>query len=108
MAERGQITGALADGPLAFNNAIPPQATLVKGILSSFAGHADILLVPDVEAGNMLAKQLEYVGGAHMACIVLGARVPIILPSRADPMLARVGSCAIALLLARHRQGGTP
>jgi phosphate acetyltransferase/phosphate butyryltransferase len=105
MAERGQITGALVDGPLAFDNAVSSQAALIKGIISPVAGHADILLVPDVEAGNMLAKQLEYLGGAQMAGIVLGARVPIILTSRADPTLARLGSCAIALLLARHRQG---
>jgi len=105
MAERGQITGALVDGPLAFDNAVSAQAALVKGIISPVAGHADILLVPDVEAGNMLAKQLEYLGGAQMAGIVLGARVPIILTSRADPTLARLGSCAIALLLARHQQG---
>lgn len=105
MAERCQITGALVDGPLAFDNAVSAQAALVKGIISPVAGHADILLVPDVEAGNMLAKQLEYLGGAQMAGIVLGARVPIILTSRADPTLARLGSCAIALLLARHQQG---
>lgn len=105
MAERGQITGALVDGPLAFDNAVSAQAALIKGIISPVAGHADILLVPDVEAGNMLAKQLEYLGGAQMAGIVLGARVPIILTSRSDPTLARLGSCAIALLLARHVQG---
>jgi phosphotransacetylase/acyl dehydratase len=105
MAERGQITGALVDGPLAFDNAVSSQAALMKGIISPVAGHADILLVPDVEAGNMLAKQLEYLAGAQMAGIVLGARVPIILTSRADPTLARLGSCAIALLLARHQQG---
>jgi phosphotransacetylase/acyl dehydratase len=105
MAERGQITGALVDGPLAFDNAVSAQAALIKGIISPVAGHADILLVPDVEAGNMLAKQLEYLGGAQMAGIVLGARVPIILTSRADPTLARLGSCAIALLLARHVPG---
>ena len=105
MAERRQITGALVDGPLAFDNAVSTQAALIKGIISPVAGHADILLVPDVEAGNMLAKQLEYLGGAQMAGIVLGARVPIILTSRADPTLARLGSCAIALLLVRHQQG---
>jgi phosphate acetyltransferase/phosphate butyryltransferase len=105
MAERGQITGALLDGPLAFDNAVSAQAALIKGIISPVAGHADILVVPDVEAGNMLAKQLEYLAGAQMAGIVLGARVPVILTSRADPTLARLGSCAIALLLARHQQG---
>ncbi|MDQ2823083.1 MAG: bifunctional enoyl-CoA hydratase/phosphate acetyltransferase [Pseudomonadota bacterium] len=105
MAERGQVTGALVDGPLAFDNAVSAQAALIKGIISPVAGHADILLVPDLEAGNMLAKQLEYLGGAQMAGIVLGARVPVILTSRADPTLARLGSCAIALLLARHVQG---
>ncbi|WP_426191588.1 bifunctional enoyl-CoA hydratase/phosphate acetyltransferase [Massilia sp. DWR3-1-1] len=105
MAERGQIRGALLDGPLAFDNAVSASAALIKGIISPVAGHADILLVPDIEAGNMLAKQLEYLGGAQMAGIVLGARVPIILTSRADPTLARLGSCAIALLLARHQQG---
>jgi phosphate acetyltransferase len=105
MAERGQITGGVLDGPLAFDNAVSAEAALVKGIVSQVAGHADILLVPDVEAGNMLAKQLEYLAGAQMAGIVLGARVPVILTSRADPELARLGSCAIALLLARHRKG---
>ena len=105
MAERGQITGAVLDGPLAFDNAVSAEAALIKGIISPVAGHADILLVPDVEAGNMLAKQLEYLAGAQMAGIVLGARVPVILTSRADPTLARLGSCAIALLLARHQQG---
>ena len=102
MADRGQITGAVLDGPLAFDNAVSVQAALIKGIISPVAGHADILLVPDLEAGNMLAKQLEYLGGAQMAGIVLGARVPIILTSRSDPTMARLGSCAIALLLARH------
>jgi len=105
MAERGQITGAIVDGPLAFDNAISSEAALIKGIISAVAGQADILLVPDVEAGNMLAKQLEYLAGAQMAGIVLGARVPIMLTSRADPTLARLGSCAIALLLARHKPG---
>ncbi|MDQ2819024.1 MAG: bifunctional enoyl-CoA hydratase/phosphate acetyltransferase [Pseudomonadota bacterium] len=104
MAERGQITGALVDGPLAFDNAVSSQAALIKGIVSPVAGHADILLVPDMEAGNMLTRQLEYLAGAQMAAIVLGARVPIILTSRADPTLARLGACAIALLLARHQQ----
>jgi phosphotransacetylase/acyl dehydratase len=105
MAERGQITGGVLDGPLAFDNAVSAEAALVKGIVSPVAGHADILLVPDVEAGNMLAKQLEYLAGAQMAGIVLGARVPVILTSRSDPELARLGSCAMALLFARHWTG---
>lgn len=105
MAERGQITGGVLDGPLAFDNAVSAEAALIKGIVSPVAGHADILLVPDVEAGNMLAKQLEYLAGAQMAGIVLGARVPVILTSRSDPELARLGSCAMALLLVRHRKG---
>ena len=102
MAERGQITGGILDGPLAFDNAVSDEAAKTKGIVSKVAGHADILVVPDVEAGNMLAKQLEYLGKAEVAGIVLGARVPIILTSRADKTLARLSSCAIALLLARH------
>jgi phosphotransacetylase/acyl dehydratase len=105
MAERGQITGGVLDGPLAFDNAVSAEAAATKGIVSAVAGLADILLVPDVESGNMLAKQLEYLGGAEMAGIVLGARVPIILTSRADKTMARLGSCAIALLLARHKSG---
>ncbi len=108
MAERGQITGAMVDGPLAFDNAVSAEAALIKGIISPVAGQADILLVPDAQAGNMLAKQLEYLAGAQMAGIVLGARVPLILSSRADTTLARLGSCAIALLLARHQQGPQP
>jgi phosphotransacetylase/acyl dehydratase len=105
MADRGQIAGAVLDGPLAFDNAVSFEAAATKGIVSPVAGMADILLVPDVEAGNMLAKQLEYLGGAQMAGIVLGARVPIILTSRADKTMARLASCAIALLLARHHAG---
>jgi len=101
MAERGQITGGLLDGPLAFDNAISEQAARDKGITSPVAGHADILVVPDLEAGNMLAKQLEYLGGAEIAGIVLGARVPVILTSRADKTAARLAASAIALLLAR-------
>jgi phosphotransacetylase len=104
MAERGQITGGVLDGPLAFDNAVSAEAALVKGIVSQVAGHADILLVPDVEAGNMLAKQLEYLAGAQMAGIVLGAASEDYRHARADPELARLGSCAIALLLARHRK----
>jgi phosphate acetyltransferase len=101
MADRGQITGGIVDGPSAFDNAISMEAAQTKGIVSAVAGAADILMVPDLEAGNMLAKQLEYLAGAQIAGIVLGARVPIILTSRADKTLARLGSSAIALLLAR-------
>jgi phosphotransacetylase/acyl dehydratase len=107
MADRGQITGGILDGPLAFDNAVSAEPAKTKGIVSPVAGHADILVVPDLEAGNMLAKQLEYLAEAQMAGIVLGARVPIILTSRADGTLARLGSCAIALLLARHKTGVT-
>lgn len=103
MADRGQITGAILDGPLAFDNAVSPEAAALKGLASPVAGVADILVVPDLVAGNMLAKQLEYLAGAEMAGIVLGARVPIILTSRADKTLSRLASCAIALLLARHK-----
>ena len=107
MADRGQITGGILDGPLAFDNAVSTEAAKTKGIVSPVAGRADIFVVPDLEAGNMLAKQLEYLAEAEMAGIVLGARVPIILTSRADKTLARLGSCAIALLLARHKAGAT-
>lgn len=103
MADRRQITGGILDGPLAFDNAVSEEAAKTKGIVSPVAGRADIFVVPDIEAGNMLAKQLEYLAEAEMAGIVLGARVPVILTSRADKTLARLGSCAIALLLARHR-----
>ena len=102
MADRGQITGGILDGPLAFDNAVSAEAAKTKGIVSKVAGNADILVVPDVEAGNMLAKQLEYLAKAEVAGIVLGARIPIILTSRADKTLARLSSCAIALLQARH------
>lgn len=106
MADRGQILGGILDGPLAFDNAVCAEAAKTKGIVSPVAGQADIFVVPDVEAGNMLAKQLEYLADAEIAGIVLGARVPIILTSRADKALARQASCAIALLLAhRKRQG---
>ncbi len=98
MADRGQITGALLDGPLAFDNAVSLQAAASKGIVSPVAGQADILLVPNLEAGNMLAKQLDYLGGAAMAGVVLGARVPIVLTSRADKATARLLSCAVAVL----------
>ena len=102
MAERGQITGALLDGPLAFDNAVSMAAAHTKGIVSEVAGRADILVVPDLESGNMLAKQLEFMGSAASAGIVLGARVPIVLTSRADSRETRIASCAVAVLLA-HR-----
>ncbi len=103
MADRGQITGAILDGPLAFDNAVSAEAAKTKGIESPVAGFADIFVVPDLEAGNMLAKQLEYLADAEIAGIALGARVPIILTSRADKTLSRLCSCAIALMLARHK-----
>ena len=103
MADRGQITGGVLDGPLAFDNAVSPDAARVKGIKSAVAGQADILVVPDLESGNMLAKQLEYMGQADSAGIVMGARVPIVLTSRSDSRRTRIASCAIALILA-HRQ----
>ena len=102
MADRGQITGAILDGPLAFDNAVSLTAAGVKGIRSPVAGVADVLVVPDMETGNMLAKQLEYFAGAESAGIILGARVPIVLTSRADPVDARVRSCAMASLLRAH------
>jgi phosphate acetyltransferase len=104
MADRRQITGGILDGPLAFDNAVSEEAAKTKGIVSPVVGHADILVVPDLEAGNMLAKQLEYLGGAVVSGIVVGARVPIILTSCADKILARLTSCAVALLLARYQQ----
>ena len=107
MADRRQITGGLLDGPLAFDNAISPEAARVKGIESPVAGRADVLVVPDLESGNMLAKQLTYMGDAASAGIVMGAKVPIVLTSRADPRETRLASCAIALLLA-HRYRTTP
>lgn len=97
MAERGQITGALLDGPLAFDNAISKEAAETKGIRSAVAGDPDILLAPDLEAGNMLAKQLSFLANADSAGLVLGARVPIILTSRADSVRARIASCGIAM-----------
>jgi phosphate acetyltransferase len=108
MADRGQITGGIVDGPLAFDNAISPEAVRVKGIVSPVAGQADILVVPDLEAGNMLAKQLEYLADAQSSGIVLGARVPIVLTSRADSPLAHMVSCALALLLAYSKQKKKP
>jgi phosphotransacetylase len=107
MAERGQITGALLDGPLAFDNAISAEAARIKGIDSPVAGDADILLVPDLEAGNMLAKNLTFLSRADAAGIVLGARVPIILTSRADNERTRLASCAVAALYAMARRTRT-
>ncbi len=108
MADRGQITGALLDGPLAFDNAVSIAAARVKGITSPVAGYADVLVVPDLESGNMLAKQLEFMGDAASAGIVLGAKVPIVLTSRADSRETRIASCAIALLLAHHYRTSPP
>jgi phosphate acetyltransferase/phosphate butyryltransferase len=106
MADRGQIAGAVLDGPLAFDNAVSAAAARTKGIVSNVAGAADILVVPDLESGNMLAKQLMYLGGAASAGIVLGARVPIMLTSRADSRESRIASCAVALIAARGRAHG--
>lgn len=108
MADRGQIAGAIVDGPLAFDNAVSAQAAEEKGIVSPVAGQADILMVPNLEAGNMLAKQLTFLGGADAAGVVLGARVPIILTSRADSVRTRLASCAVALLLARAATKAAP
>ncbi len=108
MADRGQIKGALLDGPLAFDNAISPAAARIKGIRSAVAGQADILIVPDLESGNMLAKQLEYLAGASACGVVLGATVPIALTSRADDATSRVASAALALLLAHHYRSERP
>ncbi|MDE8343530.1 MAG: bifunctional enoyl-CoA hydratase/phosphate acetyltransferase [Acidocella sp.] len=102
MAERGQITGAILDGPLAYDNAISPTAAAEKNITSPVAGQADILVVPNIEAGNILAKQLTFMAGADAAGIVLGASVPIILTSRADDTRTRLASCAIAVIMAAH------
>jgi len=104
MAERGQITGALLDGPLALDNAISPEAASVKKVSSPVAGRANILVVPDLEAGNMLAKSLSFLAQADGAGIVLGARVPIILTSRADSVLTRLASCAVAVMIAAARR----
>jgi phosphate acetyltransferase len=108
MADRGQITGGILDGPLAFDNAISPEAARIKGINSPVAGHAQILVVPDLEAGNMLAKNLTFLSKADAAGIVLGARVPIILTSRADNLRTRMASCAVAMLLAHNRRAKEP
>jgi phosphotransacetylase len=108
MADRGQITGADLDGPLAFDNAISSEAASVKGIRSEVAGDPDILLVPDLEAGNILAKQLSFLANADSAGLVLGARVPIILTSRADSVRSRIASCAVAMLAAHARHSLQP
>ena len=104
MAERGQIKGGILDGPLALDNAISVEAAAIKNIVSPVAGRADVLIVPDLEAGNMLAKSLSFLAGADAAGIVLGARVPIILTSRADSVTTRLASCAVACLVAAARR----
>ena len=109
MADRGQITGAILDGPLALDNAISLEAAAIKKIASPVAGRANVIVVPDLEAGNMLAKSLSFLAGADAAGIVLGARVPIILTSRADSLIARIASCAVAsLVAAAHRRSAAP
>jgi phosphate acetyltransferase len=104
MADRGQITGGILDGPLAFDNAISHEAARIKGIQSEVAGDPDVLLVPDLESGNMLAKQLTFLANADSAGLVLGARVPIILTSRADSVRSRIASCGVAMLVAHARR----
>ncbi|MGH9388091.1 MAG: bifunctional enoyl-CoA hydratase/phosphate acetyltransferase, partial [Vicinamibacteria bacterium] len=106
MAERGQITGGILDGPLAFDNAISREAAKTKGIRSEVAGDPDILLAPDLEAGNILAKQLTFLANADSAGLVLGAKVPVILTSRADSVRSRIASCAVAMLAAHARRKG--
>jgi phosphotransacetylase len=108
MADRGQIVGAELDGPLAFDNAISPEAARIKGIRSEVAGQAQILIVPDLEAGNMLAKNLTFLSNADAAGIVLGARVPIVLTSRADDVRTRMASCAVAALYAHSLRAKQP
>ena len=108
MADRGQIVGGLVDGPLAFDNAISETAAGMKQIVSAVAGVADVLIVPNIEAGNMIAKQLTYLANAQSAGIVMGARVPIVLTSRADGLLSRLASCAVAVLVARHERSKPP
>ncbi len=108
MADRGQITGGELDGPLAFDNAISPEAARIKGIKSPVAGQAQILVVPDLEAGNMLAKNLTFLSHADAAGIVLGARVPIILTSRADNVRTRMASCAVAVLFRQSQMAKQP
>jgi phosphate acetyltransferase len=107
MADRGQITGGILDGPLALDNAISLEAAEIKRIKSPVAGRANVLIVPDLEAGNMLAKSLTFLANADSAGIVLGAKVPIILTSRADSVMARLASCAVAVLVAAARRGDT-
>ena len=107
MAERGQIQGGILDGPLAFDNAISKQAAETKGIKSAVAGDPDILLAPDLEAGNILAKQLTFLANADSAGMVLGARVPVVLTSRADSVRSKIASCAVAKLVAHARRSGT-
>jgi len=107
MVERGQISGGIVDGPLAFDNAVSAQAARTKGIVSPVAGDADILLVPNIEAGNMLYKSLTYLAGAAMAGLVLGTRVPVLLTSRADSVDARINSCAVAVLYGRWLAGSS-
>jgi phosphate acetyltransferase len=104
MADRGQITGAIVDGPLALDNAISLESKAIKKIDSPVAGRANVLVVPDLEAGNMLAKSLSFLAGADAAGIVLGAKVPIILTSRADSVMTRLASCAVASLVASARR----
>ncbi len=104
MADRGQITGALLDGPLALDNAISQEAAAIKKIISPVAGRANVLVVPDLEAGNMLAKSLSFLAKADAAGIVLGARVPVILTSRADSLLSRLASSAVAVVVAAARR----
>jgi phosphate acetyltransferase len=104
MVDRGQITGGVLDGPLALDNAISPDAARIKKITGPVAGQADILVVPDLEAGNMLAKSLSFLADADSAGIVLGARVPITLTSRADSVQSRLASCAVAVLVAHRRR----
>jgi phosphate acetyltransferase len=106
MADRGQITGAVLDGPLAMDNAIDAEAARIKGIVSPVAGRANVLIVPDLDAGNMLAKSLSFLAKAYAAGVVLGAKVPIILTSRADSQAARLASCALATMLVQARRSG--
>jgi phosphate acetyltransferase len=108
MADRGQIEGGILDGPLAFDNAISEHAARTKSIRSVVAGHADVLMVPNIESGNMLAKQLQYFAGADSAGVVLGARVPVVLTSRADNVRMRIGSAAVAKLLAHAKRAAAP
>jgi phosphotransacetylase len=108
MADRGQIRGGLIDGPLAFDNAISKEAAAVKGIKSEVAGDPDILLAPDLESGNILAKQLSFLARADSAGLVLGAKVPIILTSRADSVRSRIASCGVAMLAAHAKRQGAP